>query len=61
MNDADKFDGRIDAVTGAAVQAFAERYFRQALGSGWWSDLGGKARRAFPDRSYRTDRTYSRS
>ena len=27
VNDADKYDGRVDAVSGADVRAFAERYF----------------------------------
>ncbi len=31
VNDADKYDGRIDAVAGADVRAFAERYFQQSL------------------------------
>lgn len=31
VNDADKYDGRVDAVSGADVRAFAERYFQQAL------------------------------
>jgi zinc protease len=31
VNDSDRYDGRIEAVSGADVQAFAKRYFRPAL------------------------------